>query len=792
MEVSKLDKEKPQSHGNIKLRRILYLIYGVFFINFAFLTWAIVGYLDLFALVLIWILLVFSFIFIFYSVYSGEDFKYAKYLTTAAFIISFILFADTILRLAPAYGTDEIAIDTYSGYLFIHGKDPYINSNMLNVFAFTGLPKSLITPLLTGGAVEYLVYPGLSVLLFIPALLLNIPTFSVLLVFNILAVVIAYLYYQKTGFEVATIALIAAMLIDMEYAFFSVDGVTDIVWVAFVSASYIFRKRPWLSGLLFGLAVSFKQTPLAMLPFFLFFLYNENDRRKSSVLEFIAIGSLSFILTNIPFILMQPYDWLTNIVEIAFQPIIGVGLGPSVTSFAGFISIPSDVFTIISIAVLFCFLVVYIEKYNNLKFAFFTFPVVVFLFNYRVLENYIVYWPFLFFIVLPDLWKEKRLKENFETSERHPILSRLTGGRKFAAALIVILIAGGAAASAGFVITHSIPQSPFEITNITSASDPLDIPNSITKMIVSLNYTPLENEADHQNVLFRIFPNSGLENVNSLLWYSNSSLVPGLNNVSIYPDAAADFLNESYTFKLEAYYGNFTSFFSLKKPLSINDSLPMEDPTLIYPTYQSNEPYDGWYYSMTGPGKYDYRYLMTGINETVYVDPGQKMNSSYLYLRSAINFTYLADSNYIFSFNYSGSNSEIQNTTYQNFTFKTFSGVVFSFDSGLEQLWLGFNKSVSGSYFDFVNADRMLIVTSQTTINFKTIMEYLNKYQWSYDDSMFSFVLGAKDGNQTLSAEFYNVSLFQSSTPSTVYQNFSNYSLDAFKHSSFLEEDTRW
>ena len=200
MEISKLDKEKPQSHGNIKLRRILYLIYGVFFINFAFLTWAIVGYLDLFALVLIWILLVFSFIFIFYSVYSGEDFKYAKYLTTAAFIISFILFADTILRLAPAYGTDEIAIDTYSGYLFIHGKEPYINSNMLNVFAFTGLPKSLITPLLTGGAVEYLVYPGLSVLLFIPALLLNIPTFSVLLVFNILALVTAYLYYQKTGF----------------------------------------------------------------------------------------------------------------------------------------------------------------------------------------------------------------------------------------------------------------------------------------------------------------------------------------------------------------------------------------------------------------------------------------------------------------------------------------------------------------------------------------------------------------------------------------------------------------
>lgn len=792
MEGGQIDKRKSPSHGNIKLRRILYLIYGVFFINFAFLTWFIVGYLDIFALALIWILLIFSFIFIFYSVYSGEDFKYAKYLSTAAFIISFILFADTILKLAPAYGTDEIAIDTYAGYLFIHGKDPYINSNMVNVFAFTGLPKSLITPLLTGGAVEYLVYPGLSVLLFIPAILLNVPTFSVLLVFNILTVVIAYLYYQKTGFEVATIALVAAMLIDMEYAFFSVDGVTDIVWVAFVSVSYIFRKRPWLSGLLFGLAVSFKQTPLAMLPFFLFFLYNENDKKKSSVLEFVATGSIAFILTNIPFILMQPFDWLTNIVEIAFQPIIGAGLGPSVTVFAGFLSIPSAVFTIISIAVLFCFLVIYIEKYKSLKFAFFTFPVVVFLFNFRVLENYIIYWPFLFFIVLPDLWKERSQKEIPVSGNKYSIFSRLTGGRKIVAALLIVLIAGGAAASAGFVIVHTPIQSPFEITNVTSASDPLDIPCSITKMVVSLNYTPLEDEPHHQNVLFRIFPNSGIDNVNSLLWYSNSSLVPGKNNVSIYPDAAADFLNTNYTFKLEAYYGNFTSFFTLNKPMHLNESLPMEDPTLIYPTYQSNEPYDGWYYSMNGPGKYDYRYLISGINETLYVDPGQKMNSSYLYLKSAMNFTYLADSDYIFSFNYTGSNSEILNTSHQNFTFTRFSGVVFSFDSGLEQLWIGYNKTLTGTYFDFVNADRMLIATSQTTINFKAIMEDLNKYDWSYGDSMFSFVLGAKDGNRTLSAEFYNVSLFQSSTPSTEYQDFSRVCSIPFTYSRLLEEDTKW
>ncbi len=86
----------------------------------------------------------------------------------------------------------------------------------------------------------------------------------------------------------------------------------------------------------------------------------------------------------------------------------------------------------------------------------------------------------------------------------------------------------------------------------------------------------------------------------------------------------------------------------------------------------------------------------------------------------------------------------------------------------------------------------MLIETSQTTINFKTIMGYLNKYQWSYDDSMFSFVLGAKNGNRTLSAEFYNVSLFQSSTPSVVSHDFNNCSLNPFVYSSVLEEDTRW
>ncbi len=765
--------------SSFRVRRIVYLIYGVLFINFSFIVWGIVGYLNLLALLLIWILLVLSFIFILYSVYEGEDSKYARYLTIAASTVSLLLFIDAIVRYAPAYGTDEIAIDTYSSYLFLHGKDPYINANMVNIFKVTNLPSSLITPLLTGGAVQYLVYPGLAVLMFIPSVILHAPSYSVPLFFNLVAFLIAYFYYQRTGFLFATPALAIAMVLNLEYAFFSISGVTDIVWVAFVCGAYAARRKPWLSGLLFGLAISFKQTPIVMLPFFMIFLLNENDLKKRSLVDFTAVGVAAFFLTNLPFIYANPSAWATNVAEIAFQPIIGVGIGPSITSFAGYLYIPAAVFTIISIALLSIFFVIYVSNYQRLRFAFFTFPVVVFLFNYRVLENYLIFWPFLFFMVFPDISKSLANRKTVETGKSQSFLSRVVGGRKLATVLIILLIAGGSAASAGYDITHSPPQSPFGIIGVTGASNPFCAPGDITMLQVSMNYTPLEGANVNETVLYRIFPNSALDNVNSLLWSSPSSLRPGVNNISIYPDTASDFLPVNTTFVLEAYYGNYSTFLTVNKAIPVNTSLQMNDPLLTYPTYQSDEPYPGWYFKDTGSNRYSYRYLIGGICEHLTPTPGITHGTpSYLYMQSAINFTTLSASNASYSYIYKG-NASTTNTTNLSglFNFTTFAGVDVSFNNGFENYWVGYSPNVNGTYYEFVNRTTIFELSGKSIINFQSIMQETQYYNWSYGDAMFSFVIGSSSLTGNLTGEFFNTSLTFPPSASALNMNVESYDM---------------
>ncbi len=790
------NKESPSREGfflNLRVRRLLYLIYGIFFINYAFIAWGLVGYLDLIALSLIWVILILAFIFILYSVYVGDDSRYFKYLSFAAFALSFALFIDIMIRFAPAYGTDEIAIDTYASYLFLHGKDPYINANMINVFSVTGFPQSLITPLLRGGSVQFLIYPGLAVLLFIPTVLLHVPSYSILLFFNLLAFIVVYQYYRKTQFTFAAPALAVAMIVNMEYAVFSINGVTDIVWVTFVAAAYFFRKKPWISGLMFGLAVSFKQTPLVILPFFLFFLYNENDLKKDSIYKFLTAGVLAFVVTNAPFIAANAYAWAVNIIEIAFQPIIGVGIGPSITSFAGYLYVPSAVFTIISVMLLFIFFVLYVENYSRLRFAFFTFPIVVFLFNFRVLENYLIFWPFLIFLVLPDISRSLQTRNVSKKSARFALFSRLTGGRKIAAVILVLLIAGGGAASAGYEISHYTPQAPFSIMNVTGGANPLNAPGDITMLTLSMNYTPVEGASLNTTLLFRIFPNAQLNNVNSLLWSSSSYLRPGINNVSIYPDTASDFLSQNTTFRIEAYYGNYSAFYTVSKPIPVNNNVPFADPSLIYPTYSVTQPFPGWSVKLTGSYVYTYHYLLDGINFTLARDLAPRSKNNYVFMTSNINFTYLAGVGALYSYNYSGDFTTLNlSAGVANFSFSNFSGVLLAFDNGYEKYWIGYSKLINGTYFRMINRTTMMEVSNQNIINFRTLRDNLNKYNWSYDNSMFSFVVGTSGNVGNITGEFYNTSLYFGSGASPAFTATTQPNAEQYFGTSFLMEDKRW
>lgn len=749
-----------RSGVRIQFRRISYLIFGFILINFSFYMWVDAGYLDISVMAAIWILLGLSVIMIVYSVYNGEDIQKLRIIPVLGFIISMYVLLSVLLKYIPAFGTDEIAIDYYAAYLTVHGHDPYLNANMLNVFSFTAFPQSLITPLVTGGAVQYFAYPGLSAILFIPSVIFNFPPYLVLLAFNFGFMFILYLYFRKQNLPEFLPLIVVAMLIDAEFSLYSIGGVTDIVWVTFVALSYMYRNDWRVAGSFYGLALAFKQIPIIILPFYLYFLYRQEGYTLKKTASFIAIAAFAFIVPNIPYIIMNPYDWFSNILLVAYQPILGVGIGPSVLSFAGFLYIPSRVFEIALIFTAIFLFYLYVIKFRVLKYAFFAFPMVIFLLNYRALENYVIYWPIFILLIIPDALRRKKDSESTMANRKRTslfrILNRFRGSSRMLNVVVIFLIISGAAASAGYEYakTPSI-HSPFEVMNVTSAGNPYMVPGDITSLNVMMNYTPINGGPSSFPVYFRIFIDGKINNVNSLLWSSSSLIQSGITNVTIYPNTASDLLPVNSSFVLEAYYSNYTSFVSIKK-MDVPYSVIFPDPGLNYPTYSRQNPYPGWTLQSSSGASSNTSYVPAGTYLNMNVHSNNTWN--YASMTGNYNFSYLVSHGYRLSYGILRSMTNVS-TVFVNNNITEFAGVLLTFNQGIEKMWIGYNRSSTGSYH-FINRDDQYIITNSTDINFSAVQKLGSQYNWSFSDPTFSFYIGVMGGHGSYHLYFTNTSLY--------------------------------
>ncbi len=776
------EQENGRNRSGIHFKRLAFLLYGVILINFSFIMWTDVGYLDIPALAAIWILLGLSCVMIIYSAYNGDDIPYAKLIPVLSFIVALFVLLSVLIRTIPSYGTDEIALDTYAAYLSLHGINPYVNSNMLNVFVYTGFPQSLITPLSTGGAVKYFVYPALSSIIFMPAVEFGFPPYVMLLVFNIGFFIIQYAYYRKEKVAESVPLLIVAMILDAEYAIYSVSGVTDIVWITFLGLSYIYKRNWKLAGSFFGLSLAFKQIPIVILPFYLYFLRKQEGYSAKKSFMFLSIAVFAFMIPNIPYIAMNAYAWFSNIILIAYQPILGVGIGPSVLSFAGFIYIPSGVFEIVLIFSLIFLFYLYIMRFDKLKYGFFGFPVVIFLLNYRTLENYIIYWPFLFLLIIPEVLNRKDPVKQEHAPQRRTFLTRIfpkfNARRRMVNFMIVGIIVVGAAASAGYEYSKAPSiHSPFTVMNVTGYSDPYQVPNKITSLSVEMNYTPLESGPAKFNVYYRIFTNGMINNVNALLWSGNGPVSTGVSNVTIYPNTAADMLDYSTSFVLEAYYGNFTSYLDVK-PIKNQTPVYFPNPDLSYPTYTLGEPYPGWTFKSTGAGvaaNYSYLPLGTYVNMNVHAKPGNWTEAS---IGSDFNFSYMIQNSLSLAYTINSGMTNVS-TIMSGLQFSEFAGVEVTFNNGLEKFWIGYNKSVAYNWY-FVDRNQQYIVQNTTTVNFSLIHDLGMKYNWTFQDATFSYVIGSSLGTGIYYMYFSNSTLSNNSGNlagsghSSAYQQFNS------------------
>ncbi len=319
--------------------------------------------------------------------------------------------------------TDELAIEMLSAKRIMSGLNPYGYNFGAAALLSYGVPLSSLTPTITGGYISSLQYPDLMVILLIPFYYFHIDPDILLFVMTIVLLwIIANEFIVRKMIFMVPLA-IAVSLFNINLIFFSYDGITDIVWVVFLSLSLVTLQKRYQPGIFFGLSVAAKQLPIFILPFLLIFIYKRYGVKRA--IEFMFFALLIFFALNAPFIIANAGLFFRAVLAPESSPLLGIGFGLSQIYFSGYVPFAdSEFFTILMVCVWLFFIIIYLEKFETLKYSLTVLPIIVVIFNYRLLENYIMYWPIITMTTIPYIISKN--KENYSPSDNVVLKSKVS------------------------------------------------------------------------------------------------------------------------------------------------------------------------------------------------------------------------------------------------------------------------------------------------------------------------------------------------------------------------------
>jgi len=246
------------------------------------------------------------------------------------------------------YHNDAIALNECAARLVLEGRDPYASLDIFDCYAELGIGADRTTPLKRGafadlaeyptddqldaawalrareGAnVEFVSrpsYPALSFLLILPFVALGWDT-NRLYVLCLLAAMALVVWRTPAGFRPF---MLTAVLGAASLAAFTVNGSADLLYVLPLVATWLWRERRW-SALAYGIAVATKQLAWFFAPFYLIAVVTTHGWREG--LRRAAISAAVFVAANLPFLLLDPRDWLEGVMTPISEPMFARGAG---------------------------------------------------------------------------------------------------------------------------------------------------------------------------------------------------------------------------------------------------------------------------------------------------------------------------------------------------------------------------------------------------------------------------------------------------------------------------------
>lgn len=573
MTETKYNVLKAKSCGLVP--RLILFIAGFIILSLSFVVFYLFGYLSISWMIVVWAMIVISTILMIFGVILPADvgtfYPTAPKKSTGAsslipalcFIVIFSVFY-VLHGIAKLPGTDEINIDYYAGYLVSHGVNPYVSANMQSVFTFMHFPEYLATPLLNGGLVTSFSYPALIAIVFSPASLLHLSIIAVPLTFTMFTFLILFYVSRRQRVDNVTLSLIL-IAFSAYYSYLAIGGVVDSVWVFFGILAFLTRNKPSYSGIFYGLSLAAKQVPIVILPFFLYLIFRENRRSMRAVLSFLVLSAASFLLVNIPFILTSPGDWVSSMLSVMNSQLIGVGFGPSALDFVGYVHISRSFFTFSMLAITAFLVFVYLLYYDRLKYTFFVFPIIIFLFNYRVETDYLNFWPmFLLPVLAGFLARETKEPDRSVIRSGHGFLHSILRNKRLISIAISIVLLFSITTAAYHYSSSSTESGAIKIVSIQNFTYSTNNSGKIVSMTLDVYFNTPGNASQTIPALFAIYeaPQSTsllTGNTNPLLWTSASNISSGHNVITITPKYSSGALHANTPFRIVEYYEQYSS-----------------------------------------------------------------------------------------------------------------------------------------------------------------------------------------------------------------------------------------
>lgn len=273
-------------------------------------------------------------------------------LTFCTAIAGSILFVFILMLIssAPQLSNDGTSLDTNAATLLLEGRNPYTDSNMLDIARHFPIHPDWTTPLRLGRFTNHLDYPTLSELQAVldtglkqgtapefeskvsyPALsFLTLVPFALFKDYNVLPFyLLSYLVLVAVAWKVVRpelrpwVLLLAMANVPMWASL--VSGNLDIFYTLLLVAAWLLRERRWSSALFLGLAAATKQLAWFFIPFYAIMVFRRHGWKEATS-RLIITGSIALIF-NLPFIVWNPHAWLAGVLAPIADPMFPLGVG---------------------------------------------------------------------------------------------------------------------------------------------------------------------------------------------------------------------------------------------------------------------------------------------------------------------------------------------------------------------------------------------------------------------------------------------------------------------------------